>query len=196
MDKTDFEADMTSTKPDIISVMESEGIELRQRGRDYWGCCPFHGDKSPSFKVNVERQSFYCFGCGEHGDSIDFIMKRHDIDFKTALRQLGIRRGRLAPIDPEKIRQRELKRAFETWRQTYYSELCRESVELHALRGGFAGRQISDENAWTLAKLLAQLPEIEYKLDILFGRDEELLQELHAENVRNCAQKGVFVDGH
>ena len=48
------------TKPDIKTIIENEGIELKRRGRDYWANCPFHTDKTPSFKINLERQTWYC----------------------------------------------------------------------------------------------------------------------------------------
>lgn len=93
-------------KPDILSVMEREGIELKRRGRDFWAPCPFHADKTPSFKVSPERQAFYCFSCGEHGDAVDFIQKRHSVNFKEALNILGIRSGRPLPLDPAIQRQK------------------------------------------------------------------------------------------
>jgi len=59
-----------------------------REGHGYWqGLCPFHGEKEPSF--TVYEDNFYCFGCGEHGDVIDFVMKKEGIDFKNALLKLS-----------------------------------------------------------------------------------------------------------
>jgi DNA primase len=57
-----------------VEVLERESVELKRRGKDLWGCCPLHKERTPSFKVNVERQKFYCFGCHRYGDVIDFVM--------------------------------------------------------------------------------------------------------------------------
>lgn len=57
--------------------------ELKQRGRDFWGCCPFHEEKTPSFKVDPKKQTWHCFGCGEGGDALDFIMKAEGLNADT-----------------------------------------------------------------------------------------------------------------
>lgn len=99
---------MITNKPDIIIVLEREGIELRQRGRLWWSCCPFHDEKTPSFAVNPDRQTFNCFGCDEHGDVVDFIIKRNGVNFKEALKFLGITTGRPAPPDPAVQRRKKI----------------------------------------------------------------------------------------
>lgn len=73
---------------DILEVI-SETVELKKRGADWWGCCPFHGEKTPSFKVNPNLQLWYCFGCGEGGNVIDFVMKRDNLTFWDAMVQLA-----------------------------------------------------------------------------------------------------------
>ena len=176
---------MTEAKPDIVPIIESEGIELRQRGRDFWALCPFHEDRTPSFKVSPERKSFHCFGCGEHGDGIDFIRKRRGVSFVEALRVLGIRRGRPSPPDPAVIRQRELRRAFEAWRRSYRLELSDESIRIHALEQAPKDRQtpLPEGLAFILAGELAKLPVIEHRLDVLFDGDEEAVFGLFQEVV-------------
>ena len=73
---------------DIVQVVGAS-VKLARKGRDFWGCCPFHSEKSASFKVSPERQFFYCFGCKEKGNVIDFVMKRDRVEFLDALRALG-----------------------------------------------------------------------------------------------------------
>jgi DNA primase len=73
---------------DIVQVVGAS-VKLARKGRDFWGCCPFHSEKSPSFKVSPERQFYYCFGCKEKGNVIDFVMKRDRVEFLDALRALG-----------------------------------------------------------------------------------------------------------
>src|SRR5688572_6554291 len=62
-------------------------------GKDYKGLCPFHQEKTPSFTVSPSRQFFYCYGCKEGGNAIDFVMKRDRVEFKDALRSLGEANG-------------------------------------------------------------------------------------------------------
>lgn len=77
-------------KPDIVDVVRDEGIHLIQKGKRLWAKCPLHSEDTPSFSVNPEKQSFYCFGCHEGGDVIHFVMKLRGITFKEALTALGI----------------------------------------------------------------------------------------------------------
>ena len=62
---------------DILDIV-SEEVVLKKKGSNYWGLCPFHGEKTPSFSVNPERGIFKCFGCGAGGDGITFLMKIHN----------------------------------------------------------------------------------------------------------------------
>ena len=73
---------------DIIEVV-SGYVQLKKRGRNYFGLCPFHNEKTPSFSVNPEKQIFKCFGCGTGGSSIDFIMEFEKLDFIESVRYLA-----------------------------------------------------------------------------------------------------------
>ena len=75
---------------DIVDVI-SGYVSLQKRGRSYWACCPFHGEKTPSFSVNRDGQFFYCFGCHTGGDVFTFVEKIENISFAEALRQLAER---------------------------------------------------------------------------------------------------------
>lgn len=77
---------------DLVAIA-GERVVLKQRGRDFWGCCPFHGEKSPSFKIDPTTQLWHCFGCGEGGDVFSFVMKLDDIGFLDAVRELARRAG-------------------------------------------------------------------------------------------------------
>ena len=74
-----------------FKTLVSETVELRQRGRDFWGCCPFHHEKSPSFHIMPETGLWKCFGCGEGGDVFDYVMKREGLEFPDAIRYLADR---------------------------------------------------------------------------------------------------------
>lgn len=75
---------------DIVSIF-SERVPLKQKGRDFWCCCPFHNEKTPSCKIDPVTQLWHCFGCGEGGDVFKFIMKSDDISFPDAVRTLAQR---------------------------------------------------------------------------------------------------------
>ncbi|MBU3189689.1 DNA primase [Clostridium bowmanii] len=75
---------------DIVDVI-SERVKLRKAGRNYIGLCPFHNEKSPSFTVSQDKQIYKCFGCGEAGNVISYIMKDRNVNFPEAARVLAER---------------------------------------------------------------------------------------------------------
>lgn len=75
---------------DLVSIF-AERVPLKQRGRDFWCCCPFHNEKTPSCKIDPTTQLWHCFGCGEGGDVFKFIMKSDDVSFPDAVRALAQR---------------------------------------------------------------------------------------------------------
>jgi len=77
---------------DIIEII-SHYIQLKKKGRNFFGLCPFHGEQTPSFSVNPERQIFKCFGCGIGGNVINFIMEYEKIAFIDAIKQLADQNG-------------------------------------------------------------------------------------------------------
>lgn len=72
----------------IVSVI-SKYVPLQKKGRTYWGCCPFHHEKTPSFAVNEFEGYYHCFGCGESGDVIKFVEKLEGVDFISAVKTLA-----------------------------------------------------------------------------------------------------------
>ena len=66
---------------DIVELI-GQTVALKRAGKDYKGLCPFHQEKTPSFTVSPGRQFFYCYGCKEGGNAIDFVMKRDRVEFK------------------------------------------------------------------------------------------------------------------
>lgn len=79
---------------DIVSYVQRHVPELKKAGRNHKACCPFHTEKTPSFIVNPERQSWHCFGaCAEGGDLFTFAQKMHGWDFKEALQELALEAG-------------------------------------------------------------------------------------------------------
>ena len=79
-------------RTDIVEVV-GEYTALRQRGGRFWGLCPFHSEKTPSFTVSADKAAFYCFGCGKGGGLIQFVMDVERLSFPEALRALAERAG-------------------------------------------------------------------------------------------------------
>lgn len=73
---------------DILDVVQSR-VVLKKKGANYWGCCPFHNEKTPSFCVNPQKGIFKCFGCGEGGDAISFLMKINNQSFSDVIKDLA-----------------------------------------------------------------------------------------------------------
>ena len=86
-----YDNSFTDTLRQRLSLVDiiSRRVPLVKKGQNYWGCCPFHNEKTPSFSVSEEKGFYHCFGCGEHGDIISFTMKSENVDFKTAIKELA-----------------------------------------------------------------------------------------------------------
>ena len=69
---------------DIVEVVQSY-VQIKQKGRNFFGACPFHNEKTPSFSVNPDKQIFKCFGCGIGGGVINFIMEIEKLEFKDSI---------------------------------------------------------------------------------------------------------------
>ncbi len=79
-------------KNDIVGVV-SGYVKLQKKGGNYWGCCPFHNEKTPSFAVSESRQMYHCFGCGVSGNVYTFVMQYENYSFPEAVRMLAQRAG-------------------------------------------------------------------------------------------------------
>jgi hypothetical protein len=75
-------------------------VRLSRRGRDLWGCCPFHSEKTPSFHVVSDKGFYHCFGCGQHGNAIDFVMGIEALEFDQAVARLANLTGLPVPLRP------------------------------------------------------------------------------------------------
>ena len=83
---------------DIVDLV-SESVRLTKKGRNYWGLCPFHSEKTPSFSVSADKQIFKCFGCGKGGGAINFVMEMENLPFRDAVEVLAKRAGLEMPAD-------------------------------------------------------------------------------------------------
>jgi DNA primase len=77
---------------DLVALLEPS-VRLKKNGTNYTGLCPFHQEKTPSFSVNPNKQFFHCFGCGAHGDAIDFVARQQNLGFLEAVEWLAAQHG-------------------------------------------------------------------------------------------------------
>lgn len=108
-------------KPDILLTIEQAGFEPKRKGKSFWLSCPFHEEKTPSLKIDPERQTFFCFGCSTGGDSISFIQKLYDLSFKDACKYLNLQEP--IKIDSEQQKKRTLINDFRKWENSFRKEL-------------------------------------------------------------------------
>ena len=108
---------------DIVDIV-SEEVVLKKKGSNYWGLCPFHGEKTPSFSVNAERGFFKCFGCGVGGDAITFLMKIHNWDYMQTIKYLAERYNvELPEYNGDGGKHKE--------ERTLMTEACKKAVEFY-----------------------------------------------------------------
>jgi DNA primase len=134
----------------IVDVI-GECISLKRAGTNMKGLCPFHAEKTPSFMVNPERQTFHCFGCGEGGDILSFVMKYYNLTFPEALKELANRyhitlpEKKFTAVDQNKAEKRQ--KLFEVNERAtrMYHEFLINHSEAAPARSYLAGRDISAE---------------------------------------------------
>lgn len=179
---------------DVVAVI-GERVPVKQKGRDFWCCCPLHQEKTPSFKIDPSTQLWHCFGCGEGGDVFSFIQKTEDLTFPEAVRRLAER----AHIDIVEAggkggipasRKARLKEVCARTAEFYHTQLMRgRGSEADAARAYLGGRGFGGEvpRRWKLGfapgrgALVAHLSQLGFSSDdmvaanvALNGRDGRL----------------------
>jgi DNA primase len=137
--------ELIRSRLDIVELV-GEFVPLTRAGRNMKGRCPFHQERTPSFTVSAERQTFHCFGCGEGGDAFTFVMKAENLQFMEAVEKLAARVGvkveadrELGPQEKERLKMRE---ALEFAAQ-HYHELLKKDPAAEAARAYAAKRRLS-----------------------------------------------------
>jgi DNA primase len=140
--------DEVKERLDVVDVI-SGYVPLTKAGRNFKGLCPFHSEKTPSFIVFPETQTWKCFGCGAGGDMFNFVMQRENSEFGEALRQLATRAGvSLEPLRPGAAKEGRLKdrlRKINLLAAKYFHHVLVHSPEGEKAREYLAGRGISDK---------------------------------------------------
>ncbi|EGY29427.1 DNA primase, catalytic core [Candidatus Regiella insecticola 5.15] len=85
-------------RTDIIDLIDTR-IKLKKKGKNYHACCPFHNEKTPSFTVNGEKQFYHCFGCGAHGNAVDFLINYDRLEFVESIEELATINGMTVPYE-------------------------------------------------------------------------------------------------
>jgi len=134
---------------DIVALV-SRKTDLRRVGSRWTGLCPFHDERTPSFSVDAERGLYHCFGCGQGGDAIGFVMETESLDFPTAVEQLAedahveLKREREDPQEEERRRRRERLLALLERTTAFYAATLRDSAEASRARDYLRDRGLTD----------------------------------------------------
>lgn len=123
-------------KTDIVSLIQ-ESVSLKRVGAHFVASCPFHQEKTPSFHVNAAKQCYHCFGCGVHGDAIQFLMSYRSLTFVDAISHLSERVGMTVPFSSEASSQKAVQQAMYALLQRvadFYQSFWKTAVARTALR--------------------------------------------------------------
>ena len=124
-------------RADIVRIVEAS-VPLKKKGANFWGNCPFHGEKTPSFSVSPAKGFYKCFGCGKSGNAFTFLMEQEGLSFPEAIQRVAEMSGipLPEPVDDEKYKQIKRKRmprkladeiillniwALEFWENEFYA---------------------------------------------------------------------------
>lgn len=140
--------DELRARVDIAGVV-GKRVRLQKRGREHLGLCPFHKEKTPSFTLNEDKGFYHCFGCGEHGSAIDFVMKMDNLSFPEAVERLAVDAGLEVPMDSPEQQARAARAkshyAILNSASTYFAKQLRLPPGKAAL-DYLAGRGITEES--------------------------------------------------
>ena len=186
----------------LSAVVRDAGVELQNRGSRWVGLCPFHSEKTPSFQIyqgKTGKWHYHCFGCGNHGDAVDFLQRLDGLDFKGALNHLGINqefltqanKREIAEANKKRQRRRELIRFFREWERAAVHHF---SVMVKATRKAMT--KLTPANFDEYGGILQPISTWEYWLDILtFGDDSEkfaLFQEHRTKGIKLLRRNSLF----
>jgi len=147
----------------VLSELIGRDIELVPDGAEFKACCPFHEEKTASFKVNDAKGFYHCFGCKAHGNALDYLMDQHGLEFREALEQLAketgvtlTSRGRVAPVGADEETGEAIAAQYGRWREEFSEQARRRHPALaglspeqaRELRLGWAPVEAAQRGAW------------------------------------------------
>ncbi len=189
----DFIQELIS-RADIVSVIDSR-VPLTQAGREYKACCPFHNEKTPSFYVSPAKQFYHCFGCGESGTALQFLMKYGNYRFPDAVEELAASVGMQVPRGYAKTPQDGQYAKLLELMAKVNSEFHRQLLKNHdtaSAREYLKDRQISFETAQNFG--LGYAPDQWDFLLKKFGQTKEDRKLLEDAGLIVAKDKGRFYD--
>ncbi|QKJ88730.1 DNA primase [Paramixta manurensis] len=136
-------------RTDIVDLIDVR-VKLKKQGKNYHACCPFHNEKTPSFTVNGEKQFYHCFGCGAHGNAIDFLMNYDRLEFVESIEELATLYGLEVPYEsgsgPSQLERHQRQSLYQLMSglSTFYQQALTQSSAAQA-REYLAKRGLSDE---------------------------------------------------
>ena len=179
------------SKADIVEIVQ-EQVQLKRKGVNHTGLCPFHNEKTPSFTVSPEKGIFKCFGCGESGNAVSFIMKTKNIGFVDAIKELGkkynvaIPEREYTPEEREEIQLRLDIYSLNVWIMHHFEqELAKNKEALEYISGRFKEEKYKLYNIGYADASFSSLINAAKKA----GYSEELLQKaglINKKTNRNC----------
>ncbi|VEI65141.1 DNA primase [Serratia rubidaea] len=136
-------------RTDIVDLIDAR-VKLKKQGKNYHACCPFHHEKTPSFTVNGEKQFYHCFGCGAHGNAVDFLMNYDRLEFVETIEELATMHGLEVPYEagtgPSQIERHQRQSLYQLMEQlsTFYQQSLQQPNGKQA-RDYLQQRGLSDE---------------------------------------------------
>jgi len=167
-------------RTDIVDLIDAR-VKLKKQGKNYHACCPFHNEKTPSFTVNGEKQFYHCFGCGAHGNAIDFLMNYDRLEFVESIEELATLYGLEVPYEagsgPSQLERHQRQSLYQLMEglSSFYQQALPQGPAAPA-RDYLAKRGLSEEVIKHFAIGFAP-PGWDNVLK-RFGRDEENRQSL------------------
>ncbi len=136
-------------RTDIVDLIDAR-VKLKKQGKNYHACCPFHNEKTPSFTVNGEKQFYHCFGCGAHGNAVDFLMNYDRLEFVESIEELATLYGLEVPYEsgngPSQLERHQRQSLYQlmTGLRDFYQQALAQSPSAGA-RDYLAQRGLSEE---------------------------------------------------
>jgi DNA primase len=180
---------------DIVDVIDAR-VPLKKAGKDYKACCPFHEEKTPSFTVSADKQFYHCFGCGEHGTAIGFLMNYDHMSFPEAVRELAAKAGMEVPeeahVSAETVSRNDTLLDLLKQADQYYRRQLREHPDASRATGYLKDRGLSGEIAAEFG--LGFAPPGWDNLIKAIGRDEQIREDLVTAGLAVRKDQGGYYD--
>ena len=133
-------------RTDLADLIAGYGIQVKRAGGSYKACCPFHHEKTPSFNIQPDKGFYHCFGCGESGDAITFVMKYEALTFMEAAKKLAEAANvKLETKEDPQAETRRRQLALHAELASFYQRCLKTAKEAEAARNYLAERDLGDE---------------------------------------------------